>query len=51
MSAALKYSIFSLALSINVHNNCFYAGEQKKNFLILTLKEWITEKKKVTSII
>lgn len=51
-SMALKYSISSQTLAINVHDNCFHAGEQKNNILILTLKEeLVTERSDFNYII
>lgn len=42
----LKYSVFFQALTVNAHDNCFHAGEQWNNILILTLKErLVTEKR------
>lgn len=45
-SMHLKYSVFFQALTVNAHDNCFHAGEQWNNILILTLKErLVTEKR------
>lgn len=45
LSMVLKYSIYFQALAINVHDNCFHAGEQWNNILILAVKEGLVTEK------